>query len=172
MRVLLAIDDYIIDRVLQPVINWAAIVPGLSRYNLSRILSCGSTLLAYLQTHHGQNLGLYHLSLVDFVDFFFFGIILYLIFKYECVDGRASVFVLPSARLLMRGWRYLMIVAMPYVMLPYPYPWTTFYISISIGITVSQFIAIYMLACRPGTPPRFHLLFRLVDGIKRIAPAT
>lgn len=172
MRVLLAIDDYIIDRVLQPVIDWTAIVPGLSRYNLSRILSCVSTSLTYLQLHHGQRIGLYHLSFMDLVNFFFLGILLYSIFRYEGIDGRASVFVLPSARHLMRGWRYLMIVAMPYAMLPNPYPWTTFYISTNLAITIAQFIAIYVLACRPGTPPRLHLLTRLVDGIKHIAPAT
>jgi hypothetical protein len=153
------IDNFLIDRVLQPATNFAALVPHLSRYNLSRLATWIGFALTFLQIRNGWTIGDDSLSGMDVVNFFFLGVLLYSARRFERIDGQASVLVFPAARLQMRYWRYLMIALTPIALMPTPFPWTVYNVVSNFIVSVSQLAAVFVLACRAGEPPR--LRFRL-----------
>lgn len=156
-----AIDDFLIDRAFQPVTNLAALVPRLSRYNLCRLAALIGFTLTLLQIRNGGSSTNDRLSGMDVTNFFFLGILFYSAHRFERIDGRASVLVFPAARLQMRYWRYLMIALTPIALLPNPFPWTVYNVTTNFIVTVSQLAAVFVLACRPGEPPRLRFRLRL-----------
>ena len=162
------IDAYLIDQVTQPIVDTAAVLPELNRYNLSRISTVVSVALIFFQNHHGVGASIFcqALNSIDFINFIYLGLMLGTIHLYQRRDGNADGSALPSARIRLEGWRKCYIVWLPIALMPWPFSFTWMNITLNGIATALQILALYALACGGVTPPPLRVFRGIASGFR------
>jgi hypothetical protein len=152
--VLRAVDDFLIDRILQPAVDVASFWKVLTRYNLARICTVLQVVLTYFELRANGIGDPAYSSVISGMPMFV-AILVGIVFYFEGVDGKAARTVMPRARYSLYFIRALLLASTPLALDTQPFPFDIFNFLMNAATTLFQMVAFWIIACRPGIPPVF-----------------
>lgn len=147
-------DDFIIDRLLQPVVDVIWHLTGSTRYHMARlcavllVISGLAPCVAYRSTTSGTQIGL-----VIAITVWLYWIISRIVSRYEARDGNSAADVMPAARAALRWTRIFFLIGVAFAGISAPFPPTTFAVFSSWVNAISTTLAFYVISCRGTLPP-------------------
>ena len=147
-------DDFIIDRLLQPVVDVIWHLTGSTRYDMARlcavlmVISGLAPCVAYRATSAGSQI-----VLVVAITAWLYWIVSRIVNRYEERDGSSTADVMPAARAALRWTRIFFLVCVAFAGISAPFPPTAFAVFSSWVNAISVTLAFYVISCRATLPP-------------------